>query len=127
MGVGDADGDRDAAGVGDADGDRDGDGDGDGEADGEADGDGDVVGDGDAVGDADVGDEDVSDAEAEACGALCPVEEPGLIALSSAVCEGVGRSLAGEARCPGDGDALARPAAPGEPPATPPLFARVEA
>ena len=90
-------------GVGEADGDRDGDGDGDGDADGDADGDRDADGDGDGVGDAvgvgdaDVGDEDVPDAEAEACGVPCRVEEPGLIAPSSTVPEGVGWPVAGEA------------------------------
>ena len=91
MGFGDADGDRD--GVRDGDGDDDADGDGDADGDREADGDGDC----DAVGDADVGDEDVPDAEAEACGVPCLVGEPGLIAPSSAVPEGVGWPVAGEA------------------------------
>jgi hypothetical protein len=86
-------------GVGDGDGDavRVGDGDEDGDAVRVGDGDGVGVGDGDAVGDADVGDEDVPDADAEACGVLCPVAEPGLIAPSSAVSEGVGWPVAGEA------------------------------
>jgi hypothetical protein len=68
-------------GVGDAD--RDGDGEGDRDGDGEA----------DADRDGDFGDEGFPDAEAEAR----PVEEPGLTVPSSAVSEGVGWPLAGEA------------------------------
>ena len=97
MDVGDADGeaDRDGDADGEAVGDRDADRDGD--ADGEAVGDRDADGDGDAVGDADLADEDVPDAEAETGGVPCPVEEPRLIAPSSAVSEGVGWPVAGEA------------------------------
>jgi hypothetical protein len=84
-------------GVGEADGDRDGDGDGDRDGDGDADRDGDGDGDAVGVGGTDVGDDDLPDAEAEACGVPCPVEEPGLIAPSSAVSEGVGWPVAGEA------------------------------